>query len=177
MQNWNEISRSILQQKSCAGATKVLGGWQQNPERPFPGGSGGLANDVEKVSEGCGIPCQTGHLLLRSHAFPHSLSGPVWEFILLSSSPTQWDTTAAEHRLPGKPWDGKHQTVRGSSDKHCSLLQDWKHAWGKKMCMWDGLWDQGNQFCQLLEQTANGSCFNSILDRQAREPTKMPVNV
>lgn len=43
------------------------------------------------------------------------------------------------------------------NNKPCSLLEDFKHVWGEKVTMWDGLRDQGNQFCQLLEQIENGS--------------------
>lgn len=102
------ISCSVLQQTSCFGSAKVLGGQLQNPECPFQGGRSGLWGDVEKrLSEGSCIPCLAGHWVLQQHFHSRPFSGPVNSpAVLVTSSRV---STASEHHLSGESGDRKYQ--------------------------------------------------------------------
>lgn len=96
-QKRNEVSCSVLQQKSCFGSAKVVGGRLRSPKRPFPGDRSALWGDMEKrLSEGSCIPCRAGHLFLQWHFSSHPFSGPV-----LVHSPSVRITSSRESAASG----------------------------------------------------------------------------
>lgn len=161
------ISCSVLQQMSCFGSAKVLGGRLQNPKCPFQGGRSGLwGDDVEKrLSAGSCIPCQAGHWVLQRHFPSRPFSGPVNSPPVLVTSSRA--SPASEHHRPGESGDRKYQ---------CEVLPVSIALYYKISNMPGGVrWSLRSGKPVLLAFPANGSGNTLLLNAGPPPPVHDPL--